>query len=191
LISGETEARLAFAGATASTGLDGPLIVSDIGGGSTELVTAESAVSIDVGSVRLTERAIPSRPPSPSELSAARAMVDGLFAGTDLEPGTLIGVAGTWTSLAAIAQDLPHYLPDRVHEYRLARASLERVIASLAEMTVEETAAIPSLDPKRAPVILAGGLIAEGVIDALGADEVLISEHDTLDGAARELLALA
>jgi exopolyphosphatase/guanosine-5'-triphosphate,3'-diphosphate pyrophosphatase len=191
LISGETEARLAFAGATASTGLEGPFVVSDIGGGSTELVTAEAAVSIDVGSVRLTERAIPSRPPSPTELSAARALVEGLFAGTDLEPGTLIGVAGTWTSLAAIAQDLPHYTPDRVHGYRLTRASLERVIDSLAKMTLEETAAIPSLDPKRAPVILAGGLIAQGVLDALGADEVLISEHDTLDGAARELLALA
>jgi len=190
LITGEREARLAYAGAALNTGLEPPLVVSDIGGGSTEFVTEEVALSIDVGSVRLTEKAIPSRPPLGSELAAARAMVAGLFGEIDLVVGTLIGVAGTWTSLAAIAQELPRYSRDLVEGYRLSKVGLEGVIEMLVGKTLEETAAIPSLDPKRAPVILAGSLVALGVLDALGVDEVLVSEHDTLDGAAMELLAL-
>jgi exopolyphosphatase/guanosine-5'-triphosphate,3'-diphosphate pyrophosphatase len=190
LITGEREARLAYAGAARTTGLEPPLVVSDIGGGSTEFVTAEAALSVDVGSVRLTERAIPSRPPRAAELATARAMVDKLFAEVDLVVGTLVGVAGTWTSLAAIAQELPRYSRDLVEGYRLTKVGLEGVIEMLVGKTLEETAAIPSLDPKRAPVILAGSLVACGVVDALGVDEVLVSEHDTLDGAAMELLAL-
>jgi exopolyphosphatase/guanosine-5'-triphosphate,3'-diphosphate pyrophosphatase len=107
-----------------------------------------------------------------------------------LETRTLIGVAGSWTSLAAIAQGLPEYSRDRVHGHRMTKGDLVSLIDSLAGKTEAETAAIPSLDPKRAPVILAGALIAEGVMEVLGMDEVLVSEHDTLDGVALELLAL-
>jgi exopolyphosphatase/guanosine-5'-triphosphate,3'-diphosphate pyrophosphatase len=190
LITGEVEARLAFAGATAGSDLEPPVVVSDIGGGSTEFVTADTAVSIDIGSVRLTERSIPSRPAPAAELDAARDLVGRLFEAVDLEARTLIGVAGTWTSLAAVALDLPEYSRNLVDGYPMQKETLTAVVESLSVKSVEETAAIPSLDPKRAPVILAGSLVAEGVMNVLGAERVLVSEHDSLDGAAMELLAL-
>ena len=190
LVSGEVEARLAYAGATAGVDLPQPIVVSDIGGGSTEFVTRDGAESIDIGSVRLTERAIPSRPPPPAEMEKARSLVAHLFLEVRLEPRTLIGVAGTWTSLDAIAQGLSEYSRERVHGHLMTRGELVSVIGSLAGKTEAETAAIPSLDPKRAPVILAGALIAEGVMEVLGTEEVVVSEHDTLDGVALELLAL-
>ncbi len=190
LITGEEEARLAYTGATHGVDLADPVVVSDIGGGSTEFVTAHSEVSYDIGSVRLTERAIPTRPTPPAEMRAARALVADLFSGIDLETATLVGVAGTWTSLAAIAQDLPRYSSDMVHGYRMGRESLARVIDTLTGLNIDETAAIPALDPKRAPVILGGALVAEGVMDALGAAEALVSEHDTLDAVAMQLLAI-
>ena len=190
LVTGEEEARLAFAGAIYQVKAAGPIVVSDIGGGSTEFVTAEDEVSVEIGSVRLTEREIPTRPAPSTELEAARAVVAGLFSDVDLETRTLIGVAGTWTSLAAISQGLPKYTRDRAHHHRVSRRALADAVNSLSSMTLEETAAIPSLDPKRAPVILAGALVAEGVMDILGIDEVLVSEHDSLDGVAMELLAL-
>jgi exopolyphosphatase/guanosine-5'-triphosphate,3'-diphosphate pyrophosphatase len=190
LITGEEEARLAFAGATGQVRASGPIVVSDIGGGSTELVTSEGGSSYEIGSVRLTERAIPTRPAPADEVSAARSLAHTTFDGVDLDVGTLLGVAGTWTSIAAIAQGLPVYSRERVHGYVLARDDLSALIESLAGMTVEETAAIPSLDPKRAPVILGGALVAEAVMVALDADRATISERDTLDGIATELLAL-
>jgi len=190
LITGDEEARLAFAGATYQVDAAAPIVVSDIGGGSTEFVTADGEVSVEIGSVRLTEREIPTRPARSTELEAARAVVAGLFSDVDLEPGTLIGVAGTWTSLAAIAQGLPEYMRDRVHHYRMSRGALADTVDALSPMTLAETKAIPALDPKRAPVILGGALVAEGVMDILGVDEVVVSEHDSLDGVAMELLAL-
>ena len=191
LITGEEEARLSFSGATHQVDATAPIVVSDIGGGSTEFVTVEGEVSVDIGSVRLTERAIPTRPAPSTELEAARSVVAGLFSDVDLETGTLIGVAGTWTSVAAIAQGLPAYMRDRVHGHRMSRESLAATVDSLASMTLAETAAIPALDPKRAPVILGGALVGEGVMDVLGIDEVMISEHDSLDGVAMRLLAIA
>ena len=191
LITGAEEARLAFAGATSQVEVPSPIVVSDIGGGSTEFVTAGGEVSFEIGSVRLTERSIPTRPAPSTEMEAARALVAGLFSEVDLQAGTLIGVAGTWTSLAAVAQDLPEYSTDRVHGHRMSRDALADTIDSLASKTLEETAAIAALDPKRAPVILGGALVAEGVMDILDVDEVMVSEHDTLDGVAMELLAIA
>lgn len=190
LVTGEEEARLAFAGATNSIDVPAPVGISDIGGGSTEFVTVGIELSVDIGSVRLTERAIPTRPAPRVEMEEARALVAHLFSEVDLEIRTLIGVAGTWTSLAAIAQSLPVYSSEGVHGFRMRRGDLGEVIDSLATKTVEATAAIPALDPKRAPVILGGALVAEGVMDILGAVEVMISEHDTLDGLAMELLAI-
>jgi len=191
LITGEEEARLSFAGATHQVDAAAPVVVSDIGGGSTEFVTAEGELSIDIGSVRLTERAIPTRPAPTTELEAARALVAGLFSSIDLETGTLIGVAGTWTSLAAIAQRLPEYMRNRVHGHVMSRDALADTVESLSSMTLAETAAIPALDPNRAAVILGGALVAEGVMDVLGIGEVMISEHDSLEGVARDLLAIA
>jgi len=191
LITGVEEARLAFAGATSQVHVASPIIVSDIGGGSTEFVRAGGEASYEIGSVRLTERSIPTRPAPSTEMKRARALVAGLFSEVDLQAGTLIGVAGTWTSLAAVAQDLPEYSTDRVHGHRLSRDALADTIDLLASKSLAETAAIAALDPKRAPVILGGALVAEGVMDILDVDEVVVSEHDTLDGVAMELLAIA
>ena len=188
VISGSREGRLAYSGATA--GLDrGRYVVSDIGGGSSEFVTPDQSISIDIGSVRLTDRILTDRPPSGSQLEGAQAHVRELFSAVEMD-GDLIGVAGTWTSLGGIDLDLGTYDRSRVHHHRLTRERLAALVENLAAMTVEETAAIPSLDPGRAPVILAGAVVASGVMDAVGAASVLVSEHDTLDGLAAELLAV-
>ena len=190
LITGDEEARLAYLGATSEEVNDQPLLVSDIGGGSTEFVTSHGSVSVDIGSVRLTERALPDRPPPEENLSAARELVSAQFAGVDVGPVmTLVGVAGTWTSLGAMALGLPSYDRDLVHGTTLTRDGLEDLIGNLASMSVEETATIPSLDPKRAPVILAGAVVAAAVLDSVGVGEATISERDTLDAVAAELLA--
>ncbi|MGB7858946.1 MAG: Ppx/GppA phosphatase family protein [Acidimicrobiia bacterium] len=192
LIDGDSEARFAYSGAVGNDDGDFGVVVSDIGGGSTEIVTGESSVSIDIGSVRLTERFLPDRPASVSQLADAIGHVAGLFEGVDFaKVSRHIGVAGTWTSIAAIAQDLSRYEPQKVHGYVLADDALDDVTERLRGLTIEETAAIPSLDPARAPVILAGAVIATLVSETLGTTETHISERDTLDGAAMELLALA
>lgn len=189
LISGEDEARFAYRGAVQGFGDRGRVVVVDIGGGSTEFVTAESGVSIDIGSVRITERAIPSSPAGRDEVAAARMMIrQDLAALPDIEFDTLIGVAGTWTSLASVARALPRGTP--VHGREVTRAEVERIVDIMALLTVEETADLPGLDPKRAPVILGGILVAEGAMAALGAHTAVVSEHDTLDGVAMTLLAL-
>jgi len=191
LISGHEEARFAYQGATMKQELAPPVVVSDIGGGSSEFVTAADETSLDIGSVRLTEWALATRPVSSDALDDARALVDECFSSVGVgDIGTLVGVAGTWTSLAAIAQELPAYDPERVHGYYLSRRLLSDLTSMLSSMTLAETAAIPSLDPKRAPVILAGGLLACGVMKVLDVTQIRISERDTLDGAAGHLLAL-
>lgn len=190
VISGEREGALAYAGAVSDMP-PGAYLVVDIGGGSTELVTEEGPVSVDIGSVRLTDRLLSHRPASPSELASAAAHVVSLLEGLPAAEGRpVIGVAGTWTSLAAIDLDLPAYDPEQVHHHVVTAERLAKLVDLLAGMTVEETAAIPSLDPGRAPVILAGGLIAREVLSVLGVDEAIVSEHDTLDGLAMEMLAV-
>ena len=188
VIPGEREGALAFDGAVAE--LDGALyMVSDIGGGSTEFVTADGATSIDIGSVRLTDRILTERPARPEDLEKAQDHVRALFREVTVS-GNLVGVAGTWTSLAAIDLDLRSYDRFVIHHHRMTRSALSRITVELAGMSVEETAAIPSLDPARAPVILAGAVVAGCVMDTVSAETTLISEHDTLDGLARELLDL-
>ncbi len=192
LITGSEEARFAFRGATSGLALPGPVVVSDIGGGSTEFVWSDRELSVDIGSVRLTDRHLPDRPASPTQVGEAQAAVHSLFSGVDPPGGdSLVGVAGTWTSLAAIDQQLADYDPERVHGYTLTREAVGTWVIELADMTTEETMAIPGLDPKRAPVILAGAVVALGVMDALGGDEATVSERDTLDGVVMQLLDLA
>lgn len=188
VIDGGYEGRLAFKGATSDlAGAD--YVISDIGGGSTEFVTSGGGVSIDIGSVRLTDRILHDRPPSEDQLRAARSHVADLFAAVS-PAGPLVGVAGTWTSLAAIDLDLDRYQPDLVHGHVMSVVAVGRIVDRLAVLTVGETAAIPALDPKRAPVILAGSVIAHAVMTAVGADTVITSEKDSLDGAAMEVLGL-
>lgn len=189
VISGEREGELAYAGATTELVPGGPWVVSDIGGGSTEFVTAAGAVSVDIGSVRLTDRILTSRPAPKGEVESALAHVGDLFAGIEVSGG-LVGVAGTWTSIAAIDLGQEAYDPHRAHHHRMTRDDVERHAWNLAGLTVEETAAIPSLDPGRAPVILAGAVIALSVMETAGVVDVIVSEQDTLDGLAKELWAV-
>ena len=177
LISGDEEARLAFSGATSGAPVPPPHIVVDIGGGSTEFVTVDGGRSLEMGSVRLTERALGNRPPSLEELTAARILVQESFAGIAPTIGTVLGVAGTWMSLAGI-----HGGDPEVHLSSMTAGELSGLVERLSLLTVEQTAALPGFDPARAPVILSGAVIAEGCLSALGAPDVTVSNHDLLDG---------
>lgn len=186
LISGVEEARLAYAGAaSAFPGTSRPLII-DIGGGSTEFVTDGEAVSIDIGSVRLTDRALPDRPALAHQVATARRMVGDLLSATSIPKtyDTVLGVAGTWTSLAAIAMDMPTYDRSRVHGAMVLTARMERIVHDLAALSLESLRLIPSLDPARAPVILAGSIIAWTTMQHLSLTAVTVSESDLLDGVA-------
>ena len=177
LITGEEEARLSFAGASRDHA--GSLLVIDIGGGSTEFVTAAGGTSYEIGSVRLTDRLLNDRPASASKLAAAREMVADSLSGLTPFAGTVVGVAGTWTSLAAMEES-------EILSLGTVTAWVER----LAAMTLEETAGIPGLDPARAPVMLGGAIVAEGAIEAVGVDTVLVSRHDLLDGVIAGLIGV-
>jgi exopolyphosphatase/guanosine-5'-triphosphate,3'-diphosphate pyrophosphatase len=181
VVDGATEARLAYDGATSLHVDEPPVLVSDIGGGSTEFVTSHSAVSVDIGSVRITERVVPSRPASGAELERAREMLGSLF--EDVDPGlvsSLVGVAGTWTELPGLAG-----ADDDVH---VTRDEVAGVVVMLAGLSVEETARLPTLNPKRAPVILGGALIAQAVMDVCGVQRARVSIRDLLDGIVMGLV---
>jgi exopolyphosphatase/guanosine-5'-triphosphate,3'-diphosphate pyrophosphatase len=183
LIAGEDEAALAFAGATAGISLPEPYLVVDVGGGSTEFVTAGGGRSFDIGSVRLTERILIDRPATAEQLAKARGQVGETFLAVTTFAGTVIGVAGTWTSLARIER------PDGdAHLSTLTIAKVTALVERLSGLTVDATAALPGLDPARAPVILAGAVVAEGAMAAIGAPSVTISEHDLLDGVVAGLV---
>lgn len=191
VISGGKEGILSFDGATADFLVEEPIWVSDVGGGSTEIMMYDDGFSIQMGSVRLSDRLAAGYPLSAGEYERALSMAASAVAGYDFgEVATHIGVAGTWTSLAAIAQDLPAYDPTKVHGYWLDSFELDDLVDYLCGLTLEETEAIPSLDPKRAPVIRAGAIVAHAVVSVLGVDTTLISVKDSLDGAALELLSL-
>jgi exopolyphosphatase/guanosine-5'-triphosphate,3'-diphosphate pyrophosphatase len=190
VIDGREEATLSFRGVTAGLVGDPPFLVIDPGGGSTEFVLGtdrvEFATSVDVGSVRLTERGLPQHPASEEQLTAARRHVDELLESVTLPatPGRVVGVGGTFTSLAAIALDLPSYEPDVIHGAAFPADLFMGLVVRFAALTVEETAAIPSLDPGRADVLLGGAIVVERAIARSGATEVMVSEADILDGVA-------
>ena len=193
VVDGATEARLGFRGAR--SGIDGPApyLMIDPGGGSTEFVfgidVPLSVHSIDIGSVRLTERALPDRPADQAAVLAAAGMADAVLAAVELPgvAGTVIGVGGTYTSLAAIVLGLEAYDRSRVHGSVLTLDDLGRMVHLLAGLTVTETAAIPSLDPARAGVILGGAVVAEAALRRSGREEIVVSEMDILDGIALSL----
>lgn len=189
LISGEEEARLAYAGATGWYRGPGPVLISDIGGGSTEFVGSDRGVSIDIGSVRLTERVLPDRPASGAQLAMARAMLGGLFAGVDVgDVGTLIGVAGTWTELPAMARSLS--FSTDTHGMTVGRGEVTDVVEMLAGLTIDQTRELGTVDPARAPMILGGALVAEAVMLVVGVEVAVVSVRDTLDGVVADLLPL-
>jgi exopolyphosphatase / guanosine-5'-triphosphate,3'-diphosphate pyrophosphatase len=199
VISGEREAGLSFLGAT--HGLEprvaaSPYCVLDIGGGSTELVVgvnhAASAVSTQMGSVRLTERHVRSDPPAVEEIAAMEHDVDAILdeveavRAQDVE--TLVAVAGTATTLRAMSLGLPRYDPDAIHRTWITLSEVERSLDRLARMTNEERAALPFMAPGRGDVIVAGALIMAVTMRRLGFERALVSETDILDGLALEML---
>ncbi|MEN3299713.1 Ppx/GppA phosphatase family protein [Pseudonocardia sp.] len=206
VISGDEEARLSFEGAVGELDPDdGPFVVVDVGGGSTELVVGElvdgkasvtAAKSVDVGSVRLTERCLPGDPPSPEDVGKAREVAIGIldeaFAAVPVEGvKTWVGVAGTITTLSGIAQDLPEYDPEAVHLSRLSREDIHRVAQQLVTSPKSEREKLGALHPGRVDVIAAGAIVVEALADELheraGIDEMVVSEHDILDGIARSI----
>jgi exopolyphosphatase/guanosine-5'-triphosphate,3'-diphosphate pyrophosphatase len=194
-ITGDEEARLTFRGATAARKGTAATVVIDIGGGSTEYVVGRPRddpdfyVSTRMGSVRHTERFLPTDPPTDQELAALAA--DAARIAKEEVPDEVrdatqhgIAVAGTATTLAAIDQQLDPYDRDRVHEYRLGLAAGERMLRMLAVLPLAERREVTGLDPDRAPSIVAGAGILVESIRAFGLDGVEISEADILHGAA-------
>jgi exopolyphosphatase/guanosine-5'-triphosphate,3'-diphosphate pyrophosphatase len=203
VVSGDEEAALSFAGATHEllrTDLPRPFLVVDIGGGSTELVlggtAAEAACSVDVGCVRMTERHLHGDPPTAEQVAAARADIEAALdlAGRTVplrEAATLVGLAGSVTTVAAMALDLPTYDRDRIHHARVSADDVHRVAAGLLAMTHAERAALPFMHPGRVDVIGAGALVLAIVLERVPVDSVVVSEHDILDGIAWSILGIA
>jgi exopolyphosphatase / guanosine-5'-triphosphate,3'-diphosphate pyrophosphatase len=195
LISGDEEAQLSFLGATADLDAPAPYLVVDIGGGSTELVVGTDAptglVSLDIGCVRVTEQFLESDPPAPEELSNAVATVRDMIADVPrIVPGaadaaTLVGLAGTVTTVAAIELGLPEYDAERIHHFRLTRAAAEDVFRTLATESAAARAHNPGLEAGRVDVIVGGAIVLVSVMRVLGFDEMLVSEADILDGLVR------
>jgi exopolyphosphatase/guanosine-5'-triphosphate,3'-diphosphate pyrophosphatase len=194
LLSGHDEALMTFRGVTSERSVETGTVIVDIGGGSTELVAGGPEGvrwhdSLDIGSVRLTERFLKSDPPTAEELDACAEAVRALLA--DRVPGEIrgdtqatIGVAGTITSLAALALGLEEHDGDRVHGSKLTADALEEQLDRLASVPLEERRQMRPLDPDRAPVIVGGAVIAREVLSFIGLQVLEISERDILDGAA-------
>ncbi len=197
LLTGDEEARWSFAGATQGlSSEDGPFLVFDIGGGSTELALGETQpdafVSLDMGCVRITERFLRGDPPTSKELEQARQFIGQLLAEADRRLNTStarcwIGLAGTVTTFAAHAAGVKQYDPDVTHGYRLLEEDVTGYLRRLSEKTVEERRAL-LIQPERAAVILGGALILEALMNHYALPEVRCSERDILDGLARSLL---
>ncbi|MEO7981112.1 MAG: Ppx/GppA phosphatase family protein [Sporichthyaceae bacterium] len=202
VVTGDDEATLSFTGATrelAGSALAEPFLVTDIGGGSTELVLGRpgaapvAARSVDVGCVRMTERHLHDDPPTAGQVASARADVEEAvrLAGETVPLGdtrTLVGLAGSVTTVAAMALDLPAYDRDRIHHARIPAAAVHRVAARLLAMSREERAALPFMHPGRVDVIGAGALVLAVLMEHLPVDDVVVSEHDILDGIAWSLV---
>ncbi|MBF6131595.1 Ppx/GppA family phosphatase [Nocardia otitidiscaviarum] len=199
VITGDEEARLSFAGAVGElSSADGPFVVVDLGGGSTEVVLGDSsgvqsAYSADIGCVRITERCLRGDPPTPEEVASGRFFASErlaqAFGVVPVERArTWVGVAGTMTTLAAVALDLPEYDSEKVHLTRLTLPQVRAVCDRLIGMTHDERAALGPMHPGRVDVIGGGAVITEVLADELarraGIDALIVSEHDILDGIA-------
>ncbi len=197
VISGDEEARLSFAGATREFNRsDGPFLVVDIGGGSTEFVlgtdSVESAISVNIGCVRMTERHFHSDPPSAGEIALARRdiqnAIDIASASVDIKSAkTLVCVAGTATTVAAAALNLPEYDRQAIHLSRISVEQVHDVSKRFSTMTHDERAILGYMHPGRVDVIPAGSLVLSEIVKATGAKEFVASENDILDGMAWSL----
>ena len=206
VLTGSEEALLSFTGATAelaAAGEEGPFLVADIGGGSTEFVLGNAlvrgdgpprAISVNIGCVRMTERHLHGDPPTGAELAVATTDIDAaLDSVTSAIPvrqaQTLIGLAGSVTTVAGIAMGLPAYDAARIHHARVCAADVQEVTRSLLAQTRAARAAIGVMHPGRVDVIGGGALILDRIMQRFGFSEVLVSEHDILDGIAWSLAA--
>ncbi|MGH9002097.1 MAG: exopolyphosphatase [Acidimicrobiia bacterium] len=198
VLTGEEEGRLTFLGATAGLAEPAPYLVVDIGGGSTEFIVGsgepDALMSVDVGCVRLTEAYLHSDPPAPEELSQAISVVglhlddvDRLLPGA-IDAKTLIGVAGTVTTVAAVELGLPEYDSEALHHFRLTHAAAEDVFRTLATEPAEARRHNPGLEAGRVDVIVGGAVVLVAVMRHFGFDEMLVSEADILDGLIRSQL---
>ncbi len=202
VIDGQTEAALSFTGGTWGLGsTEGPFAVLDIGGGSTELVTglvpgrAEQTISMQMGSVRLTERHVGSDPPGGADLSAMRAEIGAVLeqaaaAVPAAAARTLVAVGGTATTVQAMALGIERYDPDLIHRTWLALDDAARIADELAAMTIAQRDAIEVMAPGRGEVIVAGATILVEVMRRFVFERTLVSETDILDGLAFELLGV-
>ena len=196
VIDGDVEARASYDGATRAlvgTSSPAPFLVLDIGGGSTELIlgggdgTVSVAHSLDIGSVRLTERHLHDDPPTVDQVADLCADVDAALDGCPVDPAearTVVGVAGSVTTVAAAALDLASYDRDRIHLARLSRDLVHDAVGDLVGMTVDQRRALGYMHPGRADVIGAGALILDRVLRRATVDELIVSESDILDGIA-------
>ncbi len=197
IITGAEEASLSFAGAVGSLhGHRPPYLVLDIGGGSTEFVLGRREVtaarSVDIGSVRLTERHFADDPPTRAQVERARAdalrSIEQVRAEVPIDTAaTVVGVAGSVTTIAAVALGLTEYDRNRVDGAVLEAEAVRRTAGRLLAAGHDERAALTVIAPGRRDVIAAGALILRTIIDACGADAVVVSEHDILDGIALSL----
>jgi exopolyphosphatase/guanosine-5'-triphosphate,3'-diphosphate pyrophosphatase len=197
LLGGDEEARLSFLGATAELDpADGPFLVVDIGGGSTEFAVGttqpEGVASVDIGCVRVTEKFLTSDPPAPEELTNALTVVRDYLDDVvrDVPPAAdapcLVGLAGTVTTVATVELGID-YDRDRIHHFRLTRAAVEDVFRTLATETRAQRVHNPGLEPARADVIVGGVVILAAIMRYFGFDECLVSEADILDGLVLSL----
>ncbi|MEV0069772.1 Ppx/GppA phosphatase family protein [Amycolatopsis sp. NPDC050768] len=206
VISGDEEARLSFTGAVGEQDPDdGPFVVVDVGGGSTELVLGTwdgqraevlAAKSVDIGCVRITERDLKGDPPTDEEIARAKTTAETIlteaFDVVDVAKAkTWIGVAGTVTTLSAVAQELPEYDSERTHLSKLSHAEIDRLATSLLAADRATRAANPVIHPGRVDVIGGGAVIVQVLAEQLakrgGPDQLIVSEHDILDGIALSL----
>jgi exopolyphosphatase/guanosine-5'-triphosphate,3'-diphosphate pyrophosphatase len=198
VLSGEREAELSFLGATRGLDAPAPFLVVDIGGGSTEFVVGDeeplSSISTQTGSVRLTERFARSDPPDPRELEAMEAEVAAILDRVESriavrDARTLVAVAGTATTIQAMALDLPRYDPEAIHRTWLSTHDAEAMLSRLASMTNAERVALPFMAPGRGDVIVAGAVVLVLVLRRLGFERALVSESDILDGLVFEVVS--
>jgi exopolyphosphatase/guanosine-5'-triphosphate,3'-diphosphate pyrophosphatase len=199
VVTGDEEARLSFIGATRElTETPAPYLVTDIGGGSTEFVLGgpegvSGGRSVDIGCVRMTERHLHGDPPSEAEIAAATADIDSALdvvaASIPAErAGTLVGLAGSVTTVGGIALGLPRYDSVLIHHSRIPAARVHEIATELLGQTRAQRAAIGVMHPGRVDVIGAGALVLDRIMIRFGCAEVLVSEHDILDGIAWSLV---
>jgi exopolyphosphatase/guanosine-5'-triphosphate,3'-diphosphate pyrophosphatase len=196
LLSGEEEARLSFRGATADMPpAAGPFLIIDLGGGSTEVVLGErepqALISLQMGCVRMTERHLKGNPPTPVELAACFADVEARLAGADVviearRARSVVGLAGTVTALSAMQLALPRYDATRTHHSKLTLPQVEALFQRVSQATLDERRAL-LVEPQRADVIVGGAAVLLGILRHFQLSELLVSEHDILDGLAATL----